>query len=102
MIYELQINKKLYIVRIYKYTKIEIADKVYLFYKENMVGKRNDSRARKPKRLGPGPNSTIINQTILNKSFSPSELQFPYVKNMDTICSTIYSKARYYMLYYLF
>ena len=61
MIYELQINKKLYIVRIYKYTKIEIADKVYLFYKENMVGKRNDSRARKPKRLGPGPNSTIIN-----------------------------------------
>lgn len=41
--------------------KTEIADKVYLFYKDSMVGKRNDSRARKPKHLGLGPNSTIIN-----------------------------------------
>lgn len=65
MICELQINKKLYLVSIYKY-KTETADKAYLFCKEDMVGKRTDSGARKPKNLGSSPKSTITNQSILN------------------------------------
>lgn len=47
MICEFQIHKKLYTVNIYKNIKT-VKEKVYLFCKEDMVGKRTDSRAGKP------------------------------------------------------